>query len=731
MKKVTLIISVFCLMLINLNAQNFALQLDGLNDKIGVADAPELNPVTSFTVEAWIKADYWESNVYAGSIISKQATSPDRSYCLTVGQGGKAEFTVSIEGLWVTATTDPIMGLYSWYHLAGVYDGSSVKIYINGILQTETPCSGTHGASTGTILYMGDNPTWGGRNFQGTIDEIRIWDTSRTETEIVDNYTGELTGTEDRLVAYWNFNEGTGSTVTDVTGNGNNGTMLNMTPASDWVPGFEPATKDVGVVRIAAPYQIGPAYTTSEAVQVEIKNFSTQDATGFDVVYEINGGSPVTETISAVIPPFGTYIHTFSGAENLLGISTIDIKSYTAHSEDQNHFNDTLSTSISPVENQVLFNANQHNIVAYGQINTVLYSVAGDLSGYSQILLHVDLTCPAGGCDPWDQAGMVFLKKGLEQYELARYITPYGKACGGWTYDITDFKSLLSGSSEFVSYVQVWGASGWLVTVEIELVPGTPEWDYIKIDKLWDAEHLVYGDPGVSHDLPVFTQTIHENAQKAKVRMTITGHGQGNTDNAAEFSHVVHNLWVSGSPTFAHDFWKDDCGSNSCSDQYGTWTLSRSGWCPGQDVQPDYFDLDGYFTPGADIDLDYVLQDYTNLLNTGYNDGSHTEPFYRIRAYLVTYSDSPLTEITESSKDNSISIYPNPASDNLTIRINESLDSGVKILVFNQQGKLMLSKDSKFVSGAESIEISGLSSGLYHIRIVTGGKVKAMNFIKL
>ncbi|MDB4737257.1 LamG domain-containing protein, partial [Verrucomicrobiales bacterium] len=57
-----------------------------------------------------------------------------------------------------------------------------------------------------------------GEPFHGFIDELRIWNVSRTDEEIVENFELELSG-EENLVSYWNFNAG----LTDITGNGHDG----------------------------------------------------------------------------------------------------------------------------------------------------------------------------------------------------------------------------------------------------------------------------------------------------------------------------------------------------------------------------------------------------------------------------------------------------------------------------------------------------------------------------
>src|SRR5690606_17058615 len=53
------------------------------------------------------------------------------------------------------------------------------------------------------------------RQYRGGLDEVRIWNVVRTPTELQSGRTVELTGAEPGLVAYWRFNEGTGTTVAD------------------------------------------------------------------------------------------------------------------------------------------------------------------------------------------------------------------------------------------------------------------------------------------------------------------------------------------------------------------------------------------------------------------------------------------------------------------------------------------------------------------------------------
>jgi len=713
------------------SAQNYGLQLDGANDKIGISNAASLNPSDALTLEVWIKADAWESSVWAGAIIGKQGGSPDTGYSLTAGENGRAEFSVSINGAWKAVSTPQIMGLGTWYHIAAVYDGTSSKIYINGALQNTTSIStGTHDISPVT-LYLGDNSAWTGRNFQGTIDEVRIWSIAKSQPEISASFTSELVGNEAGLEAYWNFNDGPASSIlADLTANGNDGTLLNMDVNTDWVTGFETPGNDVGITGVVSPYSIGPDLTSNEQVKVEIKNFSTDPISDFDVNYILNDNSVVTETVLATIPAFGTLIYTFAGTENLAGELSCDVKAYTSLTADANNTNDTLIQTISPAEQVMIYDGVQHSFSSAGQTHSQTVYINENLSGYSQILLHIDLNCPAGGCDPWDQPAFFYVNHEGQDYELARYVTPYGVACGGWTFDITDFKSILTGSVNLTSYIQVWGASGWLLDAEIELVPGIPAYESSTVQRLNVEDYWVYGDLAVNpHNPPAITVPVSADADDVKLRMTTTGHGQANTNNGAEFYEATHQIFLNDAQAFDQHLWNTDCGENTCSPQNGTYTYSRAGWCPGEDIQPWEWDLDGYYTPGSDLKVEYQLYPYTNNLNTGYNGGSHTEPHFKIHSYLITYFNPTSSVETIQNANENLTVYPNPASDVLNIDFSSSVNQKLDLKIYNISGQEVFA--SQLDSKTNTLNISKFKNGIYKIKIISStneyGKIFVVN----
>ena len=122
-----------------------------------------------------------------------------------------------------TVVTDPnSISPETWYHLALVYDGTNLIVYING---TEAGSTGASGQITNEFvpLYVG-RLVFQTTNFDldGQADEVGLWNVALTAEQIQDYMYADLTG-EGGLVGYWNFNEGSGEIANDGSGNDNDG----------------------------------------------------------------------------------------------------------------------------------------------------------------------------------------------------------------------------------------------------------------------------------------------------------------------------------------------------------------------------------------------------------------------------------------------------------------------------------------------------------------------------
>lgn len=194
--------------------------------KVSVPNAADLESTASFTIEAWVNPIDFRGNVWEGSIVSKESEAG--GYAINIGGDGKGRLVIFTNGKWIEATSDTkTITPGKWQHIAGVYDGSTIKFYVNGILKA-TQSVGSLPIST-SYICIGASAAFRGREFHGGIDEVRIWKKALTEKEINDLKDFQLNGNEVGLTAYYRFNEGFGIVnIKDLTQNSHNASLVNM-----------------------------------------------------------------------------------------------------------------------------------------------------------------------------------------------------------------------------------------------------------------------------------------------------------------------------------------------------------------------------------------------------------------------------------------------------------------------------------------------------------------------
>ena len=208
---------------------------DGVDDKISVPNNIALNPSSAFTIEAWVKvkAGTAVSSKRMGVAAKVQWARTGLGYGLDIEFGKPRIFSGQGDNNWGGATSPNTIATDTWVHLAGTYDGSVFKLYENGVL-VKSENSSTGFSSNTRALTIGSWPAES-KFFPGEIDEVRLWNTVRSDSDILNNKDSELVGNETGLVAYYQFNEGlpngdntSATTVEDSTSNDFDGTINNM-----------------------------------------------------------------------------------------------------------------------------------------------------------------------------------------------------------------------------------------------------------------------------------------------------------------------------------------------------------------------------------------------------------------------------------------------------------------------------------------------------------------------
>ncbi|MBN2282671.1 MAG: LamG domain-containing protein [Deltaproteobacteria bacterium] len=235
----------------------WGLELDGVIDHVIIDHdgALDVSADDTVTVEAWVrKASDQTDAAGTGDIAVLQNHD---SYNLFLADGNEPAFSiVDDSGTTHTASSDFPLETGKWYHLAGTFDNSTVKIYINGFEYTSgTVTPGAVGIQdTGSRVGVGVNVTGleniGGVNYpsegflHGAIDEVRIWNTARTEANIRDTMCKKLAGTETGLVGYWRLDEAYGLVCVDDSPNDNDGTIVSASRGCSAAPVGDTSTHD-------------------------------------------------------------------------------------------------------------------------------------------------------------------------------------------------------------------------------------------------------------------------------------------------------------------------------------------------------------------------------------------------------------------------------------------------------------------------------------------------------
>jgi hypothetical protein len=170
---------------------NPSVHFDGKNDQITFLDSPSLSPTKAISIEAWVRPDAVPT--VAGSawqLVSKWNTAllflqagPKPQFVFALYDAKKSDYEPRVLS---TANVSP----RHVYHVVGTYDGSKMRIYVNGSLEATVARSGplTHATYGGVIGAKG----WGtlpSPHFYGSLDEIAIYGHALSSARVKAHYT--------------------------------------------------------------------------------------------------------------------------------------------------------------------------------------------------------------------------------------------------------------------------------------------------------------------------------------------------------------------------------------------------------------------------------------------------------------------------------------------------------------------------------------------------------------
>lgn len=365
------------------------------------------------------------------------------------------------------------------------------------------------------------------------------------------------------------------------------------------------------------------------------------------------------------------------------------------------------------------------------------YAFPSHVGVFNNIMAHFDYNCVNDTCDTYDRVGGVKVRNYRGEWvELFRYLTPFGVQCSD-DVEVTDYTSLLQGLVEFELYMELWNGKGTNPNLIFTFTKGTPEYLYADVDEIW-FDTYSFGDYANQQPVPVVDYHYPAQAVGAKLKITTTGHNWSsgtnhsyNTGNAAEFYDATHHIYVNGQNRFEQHLWRG-CSPNpaGCQPQNGTWTYSRSGWCPGSIGMVWDYDLTEYLGVGHSelfyqfdpTYLDLCHPNHPNCVNgvTCTECAAPDNPILKVSGKVISYSndENVLTEVHQVAAEPPFTalVYPNPAQNQVTLSTDYK-HGAVSVMMLNTMGQVVMYFT---VEGERTIDVSHLPAGIYTLQFLGG-----------
>ena len=311
------------------------LNFDGTDDVVVIADSASLTMTNTLTMEAWINPD-------ASANTTRMIINKEGEYEVAVFADNTLRWAIANTSPgWNWIDTGYVVTNGVWTHIAVTFDNGTIQTFVNGNLVHSYAGSGPIGDQHATLdeLRIGcrsNNPS--SQYFDGSIDDVRIWNVARTQTQIQASLDQTLVGNETGLVAYYRFNEASGTTVTDLSSFGNHGVLTN------------------GVSRVN--------FLTDEDTSLVVNSANGVLANDRDgdgntlTVTALNGSSPAIGSATAItsgalvtLNSNGSFTYNANGAFNYLtaGASATDTFTYTVSDGTGNSSTSTVVINITGV----------------------------------------------------------------------------------------------------------------------------------------------------------------------------------------------------------------------------------------------------------------------------------------------------------------------------------------------------------------------------------------------
>lgn len=480
-----------------------------------------------------------------------------------------------------------------WNHWAFTKNANtgSMIAYFNGTAW-KTGSGKTKQYQLDSIIFGSDFNSLATNPYAGNLDELRIWDTALSATDIQDWMYKSIDNTHPNyahLKSYYKLDEGSGNSTDDSSINTLTGTFLN-TP--DW------------------------------------RNERGIDLNRFFI-----------ETMERPVVTFLQGTYNLSLVNDTIFDSIANSSHYVKEYEIQPKYGTNRNDSIVVIHNYNYWPAT---------FNYIYDATTGALLDSIPVIAE----------DTVQITSLQYYKRYAGRLELMSFVTPYGINLDlgmegkTWTFDVTDYESILKGSKRINVVYGKWQED---MDISFLYIVGTPPHDVIDFRQIWRVPEGTKKYQDILDDKCFEPRTMYVDpaADHVKLRSVITGHGQ-----EGEFIPRNHYLDIDGG---THEFvWQEwtECAENPIYPQGGTWIYDRAGWCPGMPSDPSIFDATPYVTPGTNFVIDYGMYTAsgTSTYIINHQMTTYGAPNFNLDASVVTIT-APTNQV-EYLRTNSICANP-------------------------------------------------------------------------
>ncbi len=344
-----------------------ALSFDGTDDYLSIGPVDSLKISNAITLSAWVNFDTIPTGLTETTIMSNN-NSGGWGLLPNQVESGKIETYFYINSAYQKAGFNlSEISAGTWYHIVGTFDGTDSKIYLNGALKDTVTAAGTISNPSNVKPLIGANPGTGdnvdGDYFDGKIDEVQIFSSALTADQIKQLYnqgqsavfgavstassSAEMfssarsycppgdTDTCNPPIAEWKFDENTGQSTYDTSGNEKNGTLTvnNSGRMPTWSHGKFGSSIDLG------------ATSFSDYSEVDLGTDTLNNMINGASVVTVNGWIKPRSWIQWGNGIFNSFIN--SNSDNGIQIEIDDGESYKLRVSAESQSSDSAQTALS------------------------------------------------------------------------------------------------------------------------------------------------------------------------------------------------------------------------------------------------------------------------------------------------------------------------------------------------------------------------------------------------